>query len=543
MAISRKDRKRIRDLHARMGSSNDGERNAAWHKLDALLKRLGKTWNDLPKLLHDETTASASQSDPRDTVPSEHPFDTYTPFETVRGMLEKYVMLEPHEYVAVTLWIIHTHVYDRFMVKPRLLLTSPVRNCGKTTLLDVISRLVARAEKTDSITAPAIMHIVHQAKRTLLLDEADNLEMSVKAVLRAVLNSGYRKGGTRTLMVKGMPQRFNVFAPIALASIGSLPLPLMSRSHVIRMRRHDGAQSLRRFDATDTADLDIVYQHIRHFSGHVQLNPDPEMPAELRGRQADNWRPLLAIAVVCGPACFALACDAAITFARTDRDEDVAVTLLLHIREVFDARPVDRIASKLLIDHLLEHNEMWSEFRGVHGNENPRKLTQGALAALLRPFGIRPRKFWPPHRDATTKSYRGYFRSDFEAAWRSYCDAAAHRHSRDNSGHYGEIGYGVSPCSRPRRRCRQGREVQFKLFGPYTLNPPRTRCCSISYSRRRTTRRCSTRPMRRILSTGLSKQSSPCCASVPKRRSSFRRMAGASSLQTCGNEHARNWPS
>ena len=54
---------------------------------------------------------------------------------------------------------------------------------------------------------------------------------------------------------------------------------------------------------------------------------------------------------------------------------------------------------------------------------NPRKLTQGALAALLRQFGVHPRKFWPPHRDATTKSYRGYFRSDFEAAWRSYCDA------------------------------------------------------------------------------------------------------------------------
>jgi hypothetical protein len=97
--------------------------------------------------------------------------------------------------------------------------------------------------------------------------------------------------------------------------------------------------------------------------------------------------------------------------------------LLHHIREVFDASPVTPIASKLLIDRLLEHDEMWSEYRGVHGNENPRKLTQGALAALLRPFGIRPRKFWPAHRDQTTKSYRGYFRSDFEAVWCSYCDA------------------------------------------------------------------------------------------------------------------------
>ena len=423
MTINKKDLKRVCDLHARMGSNNEGERNAAWHKLDALLKRLGKTWNDLSELLRDETTAASPQSDPRDAAPSEYPFDAYTPAQTVHGILEKYVALEPHEYVAVALWIIHTHVFDRFMVTPRLVLISPVHNCGKTTLLDIANRLVARAEKTDSITAPAIMHTVDQSKRTLLLDEADNLEMSVKAVLRAVLNSGYQKGGNRTLMVKGTWKRFDLFAPVALASIGSLTLPLMSRSIIIRMRRHDGAQSLRRFDAADAGDLDIVYSHIRHWLSQRDLNLNPDMPPELRGRQADNWRPLLSIADACGPAWSALAREAAIAFARTDRDEDVAVTLLHHIREVFDASLVDRIASKLLIERLLEHDEMWSEYRGVHWTEQPRKLTQGTLALLLQPFQIRPRKFWPPNRTSTTRSHRGYFRSAFEAAWRSYCDA------------------------------------------------------------------------------------------------------------------------
>ena len=52
-------------------------------------------------------------------------------------MLEEYVALRPHEYIAVALWALHTHVYDRFMVTPRLALRSPVADCGKTTLLDV----------------------------------------------------------------------------------------------------------------------------------------------------------------------------------------------------------------------------------------------------------------------------------------------------------------------------------------------------------------------------------------------------------------------
>jgi hypothetical protein len=120
--ISRKDRKRLRDLHARMCSDNSGERDAAWRKLDALLKRLGKSWNDLPELLHDETNASAPRTDPRDADQSAPNVGAnITPADTVRYMLEEYVALDEHEYVAVALWIIHTHVFDKFMVTPRLL--------------------------------------------------------------------------------------------------------------------------------------------------------------------------------------------------------------------------------------------------------------------------------------------------------------------------------------------------------------------------------------------------------------------------------------
>ena len=40
--IKRNDRKRVRDLHAMLGSTNPQERETAWRKLDALLKRLRK---------------------------------------------------------------------------------------------------------------------------------------------------------------------------------------------------------------------------------------------------------------------------------------------------------------------------------------------------------------------------------------------------------------------------------------------------------------------------------------------------------------------
>jgi hypothetical protein len=296
----KKARKRLRDLHARLGSSS-GERESAFRKIDEWLRRYGKTWNDVPELLHDETRTSA-YADPRDASASEPVDSNVTSLDLVHAMFEDHVALQPHEYVAATCWVAHTHVYDRFMVTPRLVLISPVRGCGKTTLLDVASHMVARPEKSDNITAAAIYHAVDEDRCTLLIDEADNLELSAKGALRAVFNSGYRKGGSFSRFMGGRRRRFSTFAPVAMASIGALTLPLMSRSIVIPMARHNEARSLKRFDKADTATLDLVYGHLFAWAKRITLNLDPEMPSELRGRLADNWRPLIAVADACSPA-------------------------------------------------------------------------------------------------------------------------------------------------------------------------------------------------------------------------------------------------
>jgi Protein of unknown function (DUF3631) len=196
----------------------------------------------------------------------------------------------------------------------------------------------------------------------------------------------------------------------------------MSRSIIINMVRHDGAQTLRRFDCNDREDLDIVYSHAVVWSRDVRLNLDPPMPAELRGRQADNWRPLLAIADACGPAWGGEAREAARAFARGYYDdEDLAVVLLQDIRTIFDARGVDRLFSKSIVEALRAMDDApWSEWRGVHDNQQPRPLSQAQLAAILKRFGIRPRSIWPS-RGEGSRSFKGYYRDMFQAAWRAYC--------------------------------------------------------------------------------------------------------------------------
>jgi hypothetical protein len=78
--------------------------------------------------------------------------------------------------------------------------------------------------------------------------------------------------------------------------------------------------------------------------------------------------------------------------------------------------------SAVLVDALNKlEDSLWSEWRGLRRDQQPRRLSQSELARLLSPFSIRSRSIWPLRRATGVSSRKGYFRSQFEAAWRSYC--------------------------------------------------------------------------------------------------------------------------
>jgi len=90
---------------------------------------------------------------------------------------------------------------------------------------------------------------------------------------------------------------------------------------------------------------------------------------------------------------------------------------------VFLRRRVDRLASAVLVDDLCDLADgRWSEWRGPKDDQSPRRLTQGELAQLLRPFLIKPRTIWPAKRRPGDKGAKGYLRKQFEAAWAAYCE-------------------------------------------------------------------------------------------------------------------------
>ena len=91
------------------------------------------------------------------------------------------------------------------------------------------------------------------------------------------------------------------------------------------------------------------------------------------------------------------------------------------------------MASEDLITALLDIEESgWSEYRGMRDDQQPKKLSQGEMARLLKPFGIRPRSVWPLKRHKSSKSRKGYYRRQFEDAWQRYCDEPAGTAAQDN---------------------------------------------------------------------------------------------------------------
>jgi Protein of unknown function (DUF3631) len=412
MNIRERDRERLRKLHAMLGSSSPGEVENARKMIMDLLERHEATWLDLTMLLQEDEQQQADNS-------SEKTVFEFNPLDLIHHMLAEYISLTEHQLVAVTLWIAHTYVYKSFIQTPRLFLTSPVRGCGKTTLLSLIEKLTQNARKIDGISDAGLFRLLDE-EPTLLLDEVDNADLPNSPVKRRVLNAGHRKGTVESRVMNNEVVHYSLFAPVAFAAIKRLHRPLMDRSIVIAMRR--SRNKLPDFDGGDAA-LIYIEEGLRAFfrANGALLNTKPELP--FKNRFADNWKPLISVADLCGRSEVhdwpALAREVALEFNKSNRDEDPEITLIEHCIGAFKSENVDRLRTEDLLAFL--HSEsMWSEWEGLKGNAAPHQLTVHELATMLRDFDIKPRPFYPLHRKPSDKTARGYMLAPFEAAWQSY---------------------------------------------------------------------------------------------------------------------------
>src|ERR1700675_3226412 len=85
----------------------------------------------------------------------------------------RHLSLPDHAAEVIALWVLFAHTFDAWQASPRLLFTSPVPQCGKSTALTMIRSLTPRARLASNMTAPVVFRLIEQEHPTLLIDEAD----------------------------------------------------------------------------------------------------------------------------------------------------------------------------------------------------------------------------------------------------------------------------------------------------------------------------------------------------------------------------------
>jgi hypothetical protein len=337
------------------------------------------------------------------------------------AVLDRFVIM-PHRSAvhAVALWVAATHAQPAWTNATRLIVTSPLKRCGKSRLLELAAGMVHEPIMTSNISAAALYRTIEAAAAppTILVDEADAIfGTKVKAEqtedLRSLFNSGYSRElpVIRCVGPLQIPTKFDCYAMTALAGIGTLPDTITDRAVNVRLERRAPGESVhpyrKRRDGPKLATLrDALAEWI---TPHVAVLEDVEPVMDLEDRAADNWEPLLAVADLAGGLWPGWARDAAKRLTAEHADHDAGggsqnVELLGDVADLWVGRALDFYPSADLVRDLRQiPDQSWAED----------DLSQKRLSMILGEFGIRSRPGPGGH-------LRGYGRSQFEMAFARY---------------------------------------------------------------------------------------------------------------------------
>jgi hypothetical protein len=420
--------KRIFDVWTHSGTQ-PGDRANAERKMDAWLKRHGKSRNDISSILAQAEADAAAQKpppppppDPRDSAP--HPFvdPKFNPVGLVYEAAGNYLFMSEPVRIIYSCWIPYTHVHSRFKIAPRLAFTSEFPGEGKSTALDVARHLVLRPNPEALGTGAAVREFLNEGACTILLDELDMLDEDARRELLRVWNLGHKSGACYSMKVKGQRVLQNLYAPAAGAGLGGFLGPAQeSRTYLLEMTKFTAATRPQKdfYAETNYPDLDAVYSYLRHSLPEMKLNLKPVIPEDLLGRHADNLRGLLSVAEACGWQ--QRLCDAICVLFVRERAERPEILIIRHGLVIFERLGVEQIEYKQFNKELRQldlPDARWTRFRGVAGFDLGHPLQLNEQGKLLQMVGVETKQLWTPGPRSSATKFRGYTLDQFREAWR-----------------------------------------------------------------------------------------------------------------------------
>jgi hypothetical protein len=344
--------------------------------------------------------------------------------------ITSYVRMGAEEAVAATLFVAYSHVVDAFRVAPYLNITSPEPECGKTILLEALELLVREPWLVSQPTEAVLFRTLDKKKPTLLLDETDAVfkgSSDRAEPIRAVLNSGYRRGVTvpRCAGKTFDLVEFTVYGPKCFAGIGdALPDTVAKRSIRIELRRLAPGEEVKDWDHEDAEpEAKPIKEAFEGWAkGAVKYlkGQKPGVPEGIRNRQRETWRPLLSIADLAGDGWPGGARDAAKRLCNVHAKVSLPALLLSHVRESFAEK--DAMSTHDLLSALVDRDDgPWASWWANDVEAGRIKGPAAKLGRLLRDHRTPAGEPIRSHQYRTEgRIVRGYVRDDFEDAWSRY---------------------------------------------------------------------------------------------------------------------------
>lgn len=368
--------------------------------------------------------------------PWQHPVEGAALAETIRARIAAHVVFASrHDADLVALWVMGAYLADVWRLWPKLLVTSPTRQCGKSTLMEVLEALLPRALLASNASTAAIFRAIETFKPSLLLDEADTW-LRHNEELAGIVNSGHtRRTATVLRVVEAGGQhevrKFSTWGPMVVAGIGDQRDTLTSRSIIIGLRRKLATEVVERLPSDlfeRLLDLRRMAARWADDNGITIAAMDLDPPPCGDDRRRDNFAPLYRLAAVLGGDWPARVAAGYLAKAEAESDaEDAGVMLLRDVMEILNKRRATHIGTTDLVGELVTlEGQPWAEWR------NGRPITSHGVARLMRPFSIRPRNT----RDMGAV-LKGYHLADVQAAFIRYSapppPEPLHRYNTENA--------------------------------------------------------------------------------------------------------------
>ena len=348
------------------------------------------------------------------------------PLDNVYEFLGRFIAYpSDHARVAHALWIVHTHLMDRWDSTPRLAFLSPEKGSGKTRALELTETMVPRPVEAINATAAYLFRKISDPEGlpTILFDEIDTVfgpRAREHEELRGVLNAGHRPGAVAgRCVIRGKTvetEELPAYCAVAMAGLGNLPDTILSRCVVVRMRKRSPTEKVSPYRRKVHGPIGHqIRDSIESWAGMIggNLNTNPIMPAGIEDRNADVWEALIAVAHAAGgdwPERASVSAVSLVSASADDGGGSLGVRLLTDLREVFgDAK---EMFTEAVLAHLLSLVEApWSDLRG-------KPLDPHRMAKLLKPYGVKPDQL-----RVGGDVRKGYRRADLEDAWLRYLPA------------------------------------------------------------------------------------------------------------------------